>query len=778
MLLAKLANMQKVVLVVYFLFCIVDWGFAQTENESSEILENIHLHLNKTIFIKGERLWFKAYVQNQQNKLPSLKTTNLHVAIYDNKGGEVKRKLFYAQNGMANGDFAIDSIFTGQYYKILAWTNYQRNFEQLKPFQQHIEIVREATEEVNHINEQFKIEVYPEGGYLIEDAFNQIGIVLSRPTGERVSFNNLELLDGLGNVVRSNIATNSLGLGKVGFTVEKGKGYFLQWGNTDIGYSRKSLPKPKSNVIGLNIDNNGKDNVLVKLIASKQTFKEKDGENYSMAIYQDDTILFEDVEIAEEESVLSLQRKSMPYGINTVVLFDSELKPVSRRMFFNHRQDKERLQSIQAEYCLNDFGDSIQIDLIRPNNSLMQANVSMSALPGSSRAYQPENSIASSFIVRPYLRKPFKGSYYFDDMDRKKRFELDKRLLIEGWGTYDWDSRKFEKLKLEFAIEVGIPISGKIVDADLIEENKVSLVTDFSGAYAFEELSSDKTFKRKMNLFEGDSLGISLMGKKGKLRKPKAEIQFSNVTSLTGENDKWLNFEQVIPQKQVDEIVEKDQALDLGERTIALDEVSVTEKALKTKKIPMFVPRGSLLPISEGRIIGDSEIKKYQSVRVYLSTLGYSIGRALDADGFYIEALLSPKSNKMVFYTGSLNWPLSRVQAIYFDVDKEVYVNIVPRLKDYETPEQRNKFLKFAIENGYTRPQEYFTPNYPDNTTSIFKNYGALDWKANISIGFEIPTTVLIPIKEQRTIIFFVEGMDANGELFTQSETIITTKID
>jgi hypothetical protein len=761
------------------LFCAIIFTFffgaAQSIENVSRPIENIHLHLNKTTFIKGERLWFKGYVQDQNTKLPSLSTTNLHVAIYDEKGDEIKRKLLYAENGMANGDFAIDTMFTGENYKVLAWTNYQRNFKQLLPFQQNIRIVKEASEEDISAEDELKIEVYPEGGYLIEDTYNQIGIMLSKLNGEKVSVNNLELVDGLGNLIRSNIATNSLGLGKTGFMVEKGKKYFLQWGNVDNVYSKKILPTAKPDGIGLNIDNNGKDDILVKLIASKSTFKEKDGENYSMAFYQDESIVFEAIEIIEEESVIALQRKSLPYGINTAVLFDEELKPVSYRMFFNHRKDKERINSIAVEHCLSEFGDSIQVDFIARKNDVVDANVSVSVLPSSTKAYKPQNSISSSFLVRPYLQRPFKGAYYFNDIDRKKRFELDKRLLIEGWGKYDWDSRKLEELKLDFALETGISISGKVLDADLTEEKQVSLVTDFSGAYAFEELGSDKSFRSVMNLFEGDSLGISLIGKKGKLRKPKVGIQFSKPISLGLVINRGLNFEEVMSQKENDEVVVIDQSLSLGDRTIALNEVVVTEKA---------APKNNKFQITaeiEGRLVSDEDIKRTSSVSSYILKQGFLISIKDGKVDAYVNRHPYPKVpiiiEGMVSSTGEIiGMPLSRVKAITFKKSTNGPFISIQLNPNYVAPENRNKFIKFAVTNGYARPQSYFTPNYPDYTTSIFKNFGVLDWHANVTIGSEIPTSIMIPIKGQRTINLFVEGMNSNGGLFMQNGTITTTE--
>ncbi|AKA34554.1 hypothetical protein VC82_904 [Flagellimonas lutaonensis] len=52
------------------------------QDSISEVWENIHLHINKTTFTKGERLWFAAYVQNQKAKIPSFSTTNLRPGGY------------------------------------------------------------------------------------------------------------------------------------------------------------------------------------------------------------------------------------------------------------------------------------------------------------------------------------------------------------------------------------------------------------------------------------------------------------------------------------------------------------------------------------------------------------------------------------------------------------------------------------------------------------------------------------------------------------------------
>ncbi|MGB5358618.1 MAG: hypothetical protein WBN27_01580, partial [Eudoraea sp.] len=50
--------------------------------------ENIHLHLNKTLFFQEEHIWFSAYVYDQNTQTPSLETTNLYVGLYTKEGVE------------------------------------------------------------------------------------------------------------------------------------------------------------------------------------------------------------------------------------------------------------------------------------------------------------------------------------------------------------------------------------------------------------------------------------------------------------------------------------------------------------------------------------------------------------------------------------------------------------------------------------------------------------------------------------------------------------------
>ena len=755
---------------IYFsLFCLLlffNLTNSQVVDEYSELLENIHLHLNKTTFLEGEKLWFKAYIREQKTGTPSLPTTNLQVALFNKEGEQLKCNLIYIQNGLGQGSFAIDSTFTDTAYTLLAWTNYMQNFKNLKPFSQEIKIVKyDAVSEIGS-EPKTKISVYPEGGQLIEGAYNNIGILIDDGFGQGVAVNDLTLIDNSGKLIRNNITTNELGMGKAGFMVEAGKSYFLQMDNADFPMISKSLPEAVQNQISLNVDNNGKEEVLLNLVGSEETFDEKDGDNYTMGIYKDGFLRLENLPINRDEPIISFDREFLPFGVLTAVLFDEDSKPIARRMFFNHSSSEKRIVELEIEHGPKILNDSIQLNLLLPEHIDNEINVSISTIPEESSAYNPNNSIITSFLVRPYSNLNFEDYYFFEEQDRKKRFELDTRLLIEGWGKYNWDSRKLTDIKIAFNRENGIPFQGKIIDADLNEENQVYLVTKLSAAMEFKELQKDKSFKGNMLLFEGDSLQVSLIGKRGMLRKPKAEIRFTNNFEKITNTNEWLNHETVKRSTDNSGKSITNQPLSIEERTISLDEVTVTDNLRRDNKFQISAE-------VEGRVIGNLDIRRSPSLSSYLARLGFIIGGNNGKLGVYLPDRLGGLIKVPIIIDGMgalpgevIGLPLSSVQFLTFSKSRmsSPFISISMN-RNNVNPENKDKFIKFAIENGYAKPEEYFTPDYPDYTSSIYKSYGAIDWKANVSIDSSGPTTITLPTKSQKKISIYVEGMSSDGSL-------------
>ncbi len=760
------------------------WAGSQSGNDldpSPVLWENVHLHLNKTVFIPGEHLWFTAYVQDQKRKAPSLGTANLHVGIFDSKGVLHERKLLLVENGIATGNFAIDSNWSDQRYKVVAWTNYMRNFKNLRPFEQRISVIRERPLAVPP-GGRVRLESYPEGGDLIGGAFNQVGIRAVDERGTGVELAGIRLLDGSGRVVRSGIGTNRHGLGKVGFVVSPENSYRLRARDENGHVVEVELPKAKAGSVGLSVENGGKDRLVFTLVADGGHLQRESGNSYSLVIYQGDHLFWEDITIDPAEPAISVARNRLPFGVNTAVLLDHMDRPVSRRLFFNDREDRSRLQGIGIDHCKTVSGDSLQLDLSLPESVKSSgADISISVLPGSTLSHAPEHSLASSFVVGPYVEAPFsRGSYYFEDMDRKKRYELDTRLLIEGWGRYDWDGREWKEVQMEFEMEQGIPLSGKIMDADLTSEQQVYFMTDLSREATYAALKKDKSFDATMELFEGDSVGITIAGKNGKLRSPKVEVNIG----LTAPSLRIGKFDAIAPPSlyNLNSDREVPEVASISRKTITLDEVVVTENRKENKK---FFLNAQV----EGVYIGDQEISKYVSVQTYLRKLGFRVrviegkvrvfsSKPLPLGGYpeFFVSINGMKSNKGEL----LGMPLSRVQSITYaenalglQVGEVFFINILLRSGDYVSPEKRRKFKKFLVKKGYAKPDVYFDPGY-DYHTELFEQYGTVYWNGRVRIKSEGPTSIQIPFKAQNHLLLIIEGMGIDGRLTSMVHTLKT----
>ena len=115
---------------LFFLFCFLIHGLliSQSFNENDTVLkafeaysqlprELVYVHLNKSVYIKGEPIGYKAYVLDKGSKLPSFETNNLYCVLVDENETVIKKQLIRIQNGVGNGLFEIDSLFTtGTYF--------------------------------------------------------------------------------------------------------------------------------------------------------------------------------------------------------------------------------------------------------------------------------------------------------------------------------------------------------------------------------------------------------------------------------------------------------------------------------------------------------------------------------------------------------------------------------------------------------------------------------------------------------------------------------------
>lgn len=761
-------RIQNIVIsLLFFILSIV--ALAQERavkgTEGLHLLENIHLQLNKTVFLKGEHIWFKAYVQNQNQHLPSLATKNLHVGIFSKDGSMLTKKMFLVRNGVSFGDFKVDSTFVKDSYTIMAWTNYMKNFEFTAPFLQNIEIIGVAEQSESKNKGGITVLVYPEGQQIVANTFNNVGFKIFNQTLPPIKTNEIELITGKGERIQSNIQTNQLGQGRFGFFANSTETYFLKLQHPNGLRTTKELEVKLHHGVGISIDNTAKDVVVLNSKRSKSILN---NEKFSMAIYNhvNGNYVYR-YELDGDSRPISVNRNQIPGGINTAVILDETMKPISQRIFFNRQNLKERVGSVDVSYCLNKAQDSLQIDMILPQGHQM-ANLSLSVLPAESNAYFPDNSIASSFLIQPYLHKRIEGRYFFDDNKRSRDYQMDTRLLMEGTEMFDQYIRAGNAKNSTYKHEEDIAFNGKILDADLENEKQVSLFSQALGTVNFFELSTNKNFEGSLPLFEGDSIMISVLNHKGKLRKPKAELYFYDNNADTFDYTKWLSkadrFKSGVSQLRMNE------SFDLTDGIISLDEVVVSERAKETTKF-------QITPEIEMRLIDKATVNRYPSLINYIRKLGFQtrLNRKIGGIGVYVPdpPYLAPVPvliEGLPVDSGQLmSMPLSMVKSMvynrYVTPHQGPFISLSLR-SDYDGLYGRNRFTSITVPKGFSRAQAYFAPNYPDYDSLLYQKYGAISWESQFEINSDVPYSITVPLNEQREVKIIIEGMSSNGFLY------------
>ncbi len=750
-------------------------------NYRQPLRENVHLHLNKTTFFKNELIWFTAYVHDQNNQIPSLNTKNLYVAVYNKAGEEMTKKMIRIENGIGTGQIELDSTFTASHYSIRAATNWMRNFEDSKPFEQRITILGEVVPKPEPLDlDNLLVDFYPEGGKLVKGLENNLGFWIRDKKGNGIALNNIDLITEDGNTLLTNLSTNANGHGQVRFIPGINQKYFLNAALVNGKKIYKEIPKAESLGLNIQLNNTKRATLLGSLKVNPETYTELSGQVFYLAIYKNTLLRLEEIVIDSLDIPLRIDKNILPFGVNTITIFDQRMRPVLRRMFFNENGKQEKILDLEWDTELSANSDSLNVKLNTTSKPDSTLSLSISALPFQSRNYLPQNTLISSTHLTPYLSNTvaFPGNF-LKEMDRQSLFDLDLLLLIQGWGAYDWNGLFNGSWEFTHPFENGIDIEGRIIDADLNIEKQIWGITHSSKYSMIIPLGRDKTFSSNELLYAGDTLMISLMGKKGVLRLPKAELKVMELPGWDLPIDKkgieylYLDHLRGNNLSIEDSSLEEPLNLNLSDRTILLDEVELTARRKVEKEIPLNSA------IMSARRILEDDIKKNNTLAHYLRRLGYQ-PRVVEGSLVILSRTLEPgpvptRVPVPVYLDGMiaegsqiLDLPLSRVRNISYDNAGRKFISLVMRTDDFYY-ENRKRYARFLIEQGYARPQQYYNPGYLDYTSKEFKYFGAVEWLPVLTISPGTSVEFTIPTLQQDKILLHVEGMGSDGTTVSQS---------
>ncbi|MFD0750417.1 carboxypeptidase-like regulatory domain-containing protein [Mucilaginibacter calamicampi] len=269
-----------------------------------------------------------------------------------------------------------------------------------------------------------QINFYPEGGNLLSNVVNIVGIEAKTAAGAPLSTEAALYED---EQIISAINTNGNGMGRFAVIPQPGKKYRVQLnaGNSKSYY----LPGAVSGA-GLSIKRAVVNDTLLVDVYSDDPLRKLYlvGHNYRQTFFETPVERFPNQRV-------KILLNGMPRGVMQLTLVDSLGRPYAERMVFAHYTGKDKL-AISADNA--DYGKRNKVKLrIKLTGESTNGAVSVAVVQENRLELKNKTDIENYIYLNNEISDiPVKDSYFTNaDLDRR---DLENVLLIRGWSRYKW----------------------------------------------------------------------------------------------------------------------------------------------------------------------------------------------------------------------------------------------------------------------------------------------------------------------------------------------------
>ncbi|MDT0295799.1 hypothetical protein ACFQ3R_07730 [Mesonia ostreae] len=796
--------LNRTILLSFFLFS--NFLFSQSNPKNTKELgkkyesffktqsDYLYLHLNKTSFFVNETLWFAAYAYNIQVQKPNKEITNLEVSIYDENHKFISHKTLYINDGKSWGDFKLDEkeFEPGMYY-IAAYTEYMKNFDEKPSFIQSFTILGKDKKELGKDNpEDYAIHILPEGGHLVANIKNTMGVKVNNQKGQGIPFTKAILYNSKQDTLQE-FSSNKWGFSKFEFTPKFKENYYVDF-VTPKGDTIKHQIQPAEEIgVNLKLLSFNKEKTVIEVKGNQKTLPSLLQKKYYLSIHRNGVMKTLDFEFVRGflGTKLELNTNEFFEGINIVTVFNEDFHPLLERLVYNPHKTKE--VKLQAKLIKN-HGDSLEIGLESYTNHLKK--LSISVLPKQTNAYNSTKNVLSSVLLKPYIKGFMeKENQYFDlEESLEKRMEnLDLLLLTQGWSKYNWYKIFSNSKKEIFPRNTGFELVGTVLDRNKKREDEVFLTTKCSNL--FETLVIDDSNQFKMDslyLIKDDAISIGVINKRNKkISIPKISLSIyppftpqtintyfkTNSTYMNEVHYNLINHKNSVFTKNPKNFLntnELEAVMLIGKaRKDSYERIdNFTEKININENLPGSFKYATDLIRNEGFTVEiNQESVKVFSNRYYTMTQGvgnkyYQITTQVYIDGVIVQPngytlrrletvdLESVQFNKLGAGEGLFGG--GGVIRIITKKDSRFKHNII-----------KKTIKTLQAQNGFSPAKEFFNPEYSNLQSDYFLYYGTIHWEPNLVMKnaktFKIVNT-LTP-----NLSLYVEGVSETGELISQT---------
>ena len=464
--------------------------------------EKVHFHFDKSLYRKGETIWYKVYLMS--DLLPSYISKNFYADWYDNNGKLLAHTMTPIYLASTKGQFEIPSNYQGNSVHVRAYTQWMLNFDSSFLYEKDIAVDQSSGSKKSkgQVKDISTIHFFPEGGDWIAGIETRVAFLVNNVNGKPVN--------ALGAVFNQNGAfvdsfeTTHDGMGFITLTCKPNEQLTATW--TDANGNKYNTPLPATRPSGISIEVEPTNDKAVYVVQSVPDSTQATSIAHVVAHINQEVVYMSKVNLKNKYAVGEIPTKDLPTGVMQVSVFNDNWMPVAERVVFvnNGVPSFQPVVNIitrgRDKREKNEFEIEVS-DSIRSNMSI--------AITDANWYNDSTSNIVSQFLlsdeIKGYIHNP---AYYFSNNADTVKQHLDLVMLTHGWRRYKWDAiTKGVLPKVNFSKDTDyLEIKGKVFGHSFIRRgaqtvNLILLAKDSSKQLISLSIDKNGNFLQKGVLF-------------------------------------------------------------------------------------------------------------------------------------------------------------------------------------------------------------------------------------------------------------------------------------
>ena len=458
--------------------------------------ERIYLQLDKSSYIQGETIWFKAYNFSWPSGGLSTMSGVLYVDLINDQDSILTHLNLSIESGLAWGDITIPVFYKSGTYRIRAYTHLMINDGVSYFCDKRIDIGNSSL-----VSPTFeRVEFFPEGGTLINGLRSKIAIKIldADNLGSKA---NGEILDSDDKIVAV-FATNNNGMGVFALTPRAGKKYKAVIDKSDGTKGLFDLPTAREDGFTLSVNSLQGDSLYVTIAANEKLIKENAQKGFYLIAQSGGSVCYSTYSnVIRPVFTATIPKRRFRSGIVQFILFSADGKPLNERIIFLKSTDSLSIHLKPSDSIKSDK-HIVKFDVVTKNstNQPLPASLSVEVIsdPLNDDKAVSRNDLNADFLI---------PAEFIDLAGHANDEEVDIRMLTEQYNKFDrsgvedtiMSEYKPEKaLSIEGFIkdEAGLPIAHVRVSLNCLTENiSCDTITDKNGYFVLNKLDLSDNVK-------------------------------------------------------------------------------------------------------------------------------------------------------------------------------------------------------------------------------------------------------------------------------------------